>query len=304
MATELGKIFLIKYFSRENIFAVLSLFLATIFAWGFFSEAGFPPTRVAQNWQLLVVFMIFLILPFAKKLDFFQFFSFEAKIDAVRSEVGDAKQKVAEIREDVRHVIAQQNALSASIQANNHQAVTVNNYDRPRKEEVFAATAEVADVEPVTTAQDPSLEGQTSDDKLLEAIFGTRDPDISDGVGRYERIADLFHNIDELNAIRKISLSERVAILRVRVEREIRRLARNRGIKERQMPAFELVRNVSRMYSELLGQRESFDIFFRIANAAVHGEDVPSEDLNTAIFLGERLLGLLTKIESDAPSTH
>ncbi|MGV1768143.1 hypothetical protein [Rhizobium rhizogenes] len=66
-----------EWVNRENIFMVISFAMAAIFGWGFFTNAGLPPTKVGDSWQLLLIFMIFLILPFAKKLDFFQFFSFE-----------------------------------------------------------------------------------------------------------------------------------------------------------------------------------------------------------------------------------
>lgn len=300
---------MLKWFSRENTFTVISLALAALFGWGFFTVAGLPPVEVGDSWQLLVIFMIFFIMPFAKKLDFFQFFSFEAKIAEVRKEVGETKERVSDVREDVRHVIAQQNALSASVQSMNHQAVTVNNYDRPLQEQVEAATAEVADVEPVqATDTDPQLSDMSPEDELLRAVLGNREDATLTDPNRYSRLADLFVDIEDLNEVRKINMSERVAVLRIRVERELKRLVRPRaneisGIKHLPrrfpMPTRELIKAAMELYPNLSGQRDSFDVFFRIANAAVHADEVPSKDLDTAIYLGERLLSILTKIQAE-----
>jgi|GEM_PF-3937265 len=292
---------MLKWLNRENTFMVISLAIAGLFGWGFFSVAGLPPTKVGENWQLLIVFMIFLIIPFAKKLDFFQFFSFEAKIAEVRKEVGETKAKVADVREDVRHVIAQQNALSASVQSMNHQAVTVNNYERPPQEQVEAAAAEVADVDPVNPIDSSSpSSGLSVDDKVLRAIFGDSDNVETGNQNRTVQLADLFSEMEDINELRKISMGEQVAVLRIRVEREIKRLLkphskeiamawRFRGLK---LPTPHLLKVAMDYYPDLQGQRESFDVFFRIANAATHSDDVPYKDLDTAIFLGQRLLSV------------
>lgn len=291
--------------NRENLFTAVSLGVAAMLGWGFFSAAGVPPTKIAENWQALVAFMVFLILPFAKKLDFFQFFSFEAKIAEVRKEVGETKEKVADVREDVRHVIAQQNALSASVHSMNHQAVTVNNYDRPAQAQVEAATAEVADVEPVET--DPILKGPSPEDKLLYAIFGARDE--NDVAEDASSLVAHFVSIDDLNEVRKINTSEKVAILRIRVERELKRLLEPHANNFEQrvkfsgrtvgIPTTELVRRATSLYPSLKSQRESFSVFFRIAGSAIHADEIPNEDLDTAIYLGERLLALLAGTQAE-----
>lgn len=297
--------------NRENTFIVISLAIAGLFGWGFFTIAGIPPTKVGDNWQLLLVFMIFLIIPFAKRLDFFQFFSFEARIAEVRKEVGETKANVADVREDVRHVIAQQNALSASVQSMNHQAVTVNNYERPPQEQVEAAAAEVANVDPVAFEASLHLGDLTPEDKLLKAIFGDVEGRTAGDFVKDLRLADLFVDMEDINELRKINMSEQVAILRIRVERELKRLLRPhtkeitagtrfRGLK---LPAGQLVGAVMNYHQELTGQRDSFEVFFRIANAASHADEVPYKDLETVIYLGERLLSLLSKIDPGESNT-
>jgi len=297
-----------EWLNRDNVFAGISLFIAALFGWGFFKVAGFPPERVGQNWPHLIVFMIFLIIPFAKKLDFFQFFSFEAKIAEVKKEVGETKEKVSDVREDVRHVIAQQNALSASVQSMNHQAVTVNNYERIPQSQLQAATEQVAGVEPVEQT-DPLIKALSSEDQLMQAIFSDREELDPRNIDERKQLADLFLDFDDVNEVRKINLSERAAILRIRIERELKRLLRYdkkdtfRGIKNgRPVSGRTLVSAVTQVYPRLNMQRESFDVFFRIANAAVHADEVPYKDLEAAVYLGERLLGLLTKIVFPEPS--
>lgn len=293
---------------KDDIFTVLSLLISTLFGWGFLTEAGFPPVRIQENWISLTVTLMFFTLPFAKKLDFFRFFSFEAQIAEVKKEVGDTKEKVADVREDVRHVIAQQNALSASVQSMNTQAVTVNNYDRPPQEQVEAAAAEVAGVEPLDSiVVDPILSGLSPEDELLNAILGDRERPEAAGSSRAKSIAELFVDINDINEIRKIQISERVAILRLRVERELKRLLKphaesttmkGRSVKRLNLSYREMVAATMGLHPELTGQRDSFDVFFRIASAAVHADEVPYSDLETAIYLGERLLGLVSRIEA------
>jgi hypothetical protein len=298
--------------TKEDVFTTISLLIAALFGWGFLTQAGFPPVRIQGNEVSLVITLIFFILPFAKKLDFFQFFSFEAKIAEVKKEVGETKGKVADVREDVRHVIAQQNALSASVQSMNTQAVTVNNYDRPRQEQVEAAAAEVAGVEPLDPIPaDPIISGLSADDKLINAIFGDRDRPESANSDRTQSIADLFidiNDINDINEIRRIQISERVAILRLRVDRELKRLLKphagsitrnGRLVKRMNLPYGEMVAAAMGFHPELTGQRDSFNVFFRIATAAAHADEVPYSDLETAIYLGERLLGLVSRIEED-----
>lgn len=294
--------------TKDNLFMTISLLIAALFGWGFLTLAGFPPVRVQENWISLIVTLIFFTLPFAKKLDFFQFFSFEAKIAEVKKEVGETKEKVADVREDVRHVIAQQNALSASVQSMNTQAVTVNNYDRPPQEQVEAAAAEVAGVEPLDPIPvDPILAGLSPEDKLLSAIFGDRERTEAANINRTNSLAELFVDINDINEIRKIQISERVAILRLRVERELKRLLKphaksitmnGRTVKRLNLPYREMVTAAMGFHPELTGQRDSFDVFFRIASAAAHADEVPYSDLETATYLGERLLGLISKIEA------
>lgn len=301
---------------KENLFPTLSLLIAALFGWGFLDQAGVPPVRIQENWISLVVTLIFFILPFARKLDFFQFFSFEAKIAEVKKEVEETKEKVADIRVDVRHVIAQQSVLSAAVQSMNTQAVTVNNYDRPPQKQVEAAAAEVAEVEPVDPiATDPLAAELSPEDKLLNAIFGDGERPDASNINRTRSLADLFADITEISEIRKIQISEQVAILRLRVERELKRLLKphvnmitmnGRPVKRLNLPYREMVSSAMRVHPELTGQRESFDVFFRIASAAAHADEVPYSDLETAIYLGERLLGVVSKIEvrpSDNPGS-
>ncbi|MGP4690302.1 hypothetical protein [Agrobacterium cavarae] len=289
-----------RLFTRENGFLGLSLSFAAIFGWGFFQKAGFPPTQIEANWPSLTVFLLFLILPFAKKLDFFQFLSFEAKIDEVRREVGDAKQKVSDIRDDVRYIMAQQNNLSASLQANNKLSNTLNFYDRPRREEFDAAARSLSDVVPNEETATDTLSGPTAEEKLLKAIFG-ENRNLSDSAGNTgPSLSELFTDLDTVNMLRKIRLSENVAILRVRIERELRRLVKplKVDVNRAHNQSIRSLTNIAMKYypNQLGDQFESFNVFFKIANAAVHSEDVPPEDLDTAIFLGERLLALLQSI--------
>lgn len=289
---------MIKLFTRENVFTVISLFIAVIFAWGFFVKAGFPPTRAAGNWQLLTVFVIFVILPFAKKLDVFQFLTFEAKIDEVRREVDNASKKVTDVKDDLRHLISLQNNLANTVRVMSTQSNTFNlGYPgQPKEDEVDAATRSLSDVNPDASAA-AGFSKSLSDEEILKAIMAG-----SDGKQRTEKkesLSSLFQDFEQINAVRKLRLSEHVGILRIRVERELRRLVDGLKVYPTPRNARSLVQIVMKYYADQLAdQYRSFDVFFRIANAAVHGEDVPTEDLDVATNLGERLVALLNGIQA------
>lgn len=293
-----------QYITRENALLLICLIFAAIFGWGFFSKAGFPPTRVSGNWQSLLVFMVLLIIPFAKKFDLFQVFSFEAKIDEVRKEVSEARKTVDDVKGDVRHIIAQQNMLSNSLQTISNQRVTVNNnYSRPPQDQVDAAQESLADVPPPDApfSGDPDL--ALTDEKLFKIIFGQTATQDSTFHLDPHQLSDLYRDIGEFNNLRRLNLSERVGLLRMRVEKEIRRLAQPIQVANRDAWHRHSVRNLVHLLrkyhpEELADQSDSFDVFFRIANAAVHSEDVPFSDLEVALNLGERLVVLLSGIKS------
>lgn len=298
---------MLSFFTRDNFFTVLSLILAFVFGWGFFSVAGFPPTHVADNLPSLLVFLLFSILPFAQKLALFNFLTFEARLSQVHEEVEETKEKVSEIKLDLRHVVTQQQVLSTAVQSISNQAVTVNNnYDRPAQAQLEAAVEEVEDIEPVELPDAGRISADlTSDNKLLEAIFG-RPYDLKpEGSEDPPKLADLYRTVGQVNEVLKMALVEQVAVLRIHIEGELKRIllssfsfsssdpANTRNIRK---PQRIMVKEVALLFPEIERHTESFDVFFRIANAAIHADDVPFEDLQTAAHLGGRLLSVLQKI--------
>ena len=299
----------LRWINGQRTFTAIALAMASLFAWGFFSQAGLPPTQVEKSWMILAFFLIFFLLPFAKRLDFFQFFTFEAKIEQVRKEVSEAGEKIADVKGDIRHVIAQQNALSATFQSLQNQAVTVNNnYSGVTQQQAEVAVAAVEDVEPVELPEADPLWKELSDEELFQEFSRiTSDIDINSS-DRTMKLADLFSNSDNYRELRRINLSESAALLRIRIEGELKRLirphaeaSRNALFRAIRFSQRVLLKNAMEYHPELAKQRESFEVFFRIANLAIHADEVSVDDLETAIYLGQRLLGLLKKTEPVEP---
>lgn len=262
---------------RDKIFWVISSAGALYTGIGFICAAGWPP-RVGDNWPLLVLFLLFFLVPFAKKLDIFQFLSFEAKVDEVKAKVEAADDSVKEagasirvLQQDVRHVLTQQQHLTASIQSQVH----IHNHYTPAQ--LAIATQEVSDVLPT-----PTIVGQA---------------DIAEADDTMSATATVTEQIGQLT----ISPKERLVILRMKMEAELRRLLHRkaklptdrRDIKY--LTSRSIVELALERFPDLESYEESFDVFFQVSNATAHGAEVPPSDVDQAINIGERLMTVLLK---------
>lgn len=282
---------MISWFTRARIFTICCIAIAALFGWGFIEEAGLPPKNLDKHWHPLIVFLIFFLLPFAKKIDFFQLFSFEANFAEVKKEIHETNHKVSDIREDIRYVISQQNALSASVQSNNQQQVNVH-YDSPPAEQAKAALEAVANVEPA--AIDPSA---LTDRELINIIL--QKPASDDGLDI--KLQEVWGNLGDFKDLQKLNLSEQVVLLRVRVEAGLRRVVEpyaefSQAKNRKHIPFRYLLSLAADRYPEINNARDSFEVFYRIASQAAHAAEVPTYDLETAIFLGSRLEGILSNL--------
>lgn len=101
--------------SLNNWFVGACWVVAAYFAAAFCATVKFPPIGITEdgNWVMLVMFLIFFVLPFAQKLEIFQFLTFEGKLEQIKDDVNEAK-------EQIRHI--------QSLHANLSNSVTNNFY--------------------------------------------------------------------------------------------------------------------------------------------------------------------------------
>jgi hypothetical protein len=287
----------LRWFNHERSFTIVSLVMAVVFAWGFFQTAGFPPVRIEKGWPTLLFFLVFFLLPFAKKVDFFQFFSFEAKLSEVKKEVSDQTGKLEGVQTDLRHIITQQNALTASFQSLQQQAVTVNNnYPGVTPQQAEDAKEAVAGVEPdpAELQQDEALQS------VLQSVWAKYELGVPH-VQSAQNLSDMLASLDSVRELRQLNASEQAALLRVRVEAEIKRLLAPHFESDpqgRRAGYNQLLKLLFMIYPELKDQAKSFTVFYRIASAAIHADEIPYRDLQDSIYIGQRLLTLLLKTET------
>ena len=64
-----------------SIFPIVCACIASYFAVAVLANVGFPPRNMASRNNLvsLAMFVFFVVLPYAQRVEFFQFFSYEAR---------------------------------------------------------------------------------------------------------------------------------------------------------------------------------------------------------------------------------
>lgn len=276
---------------REDIFFAVCWVVAAYFALGIVWAVGFPPSGIRSQWPMLAAFGFFFVLPFVSKVDIFQVVSVERKLEEVKAKVDDAKEKVKDVQSDIRHVLNAQQTLTATVQSmnTNSNAVNVYTYERPSEKEIQEAQEAVSEIKPDATA-----ELLLSDEEIADIINTVKlTPE------KHEAIKVDYGQIgrDLAGALwdSKLGSKQRVILLRTEIEGEMKRLLRKAGVvPTTTMSQRAMAQKLSRLYQ--FHEIEALDVFLRIANGAVHAEDVPQEDIDHARFIGERLLSLFREI--------
>lgn len=285
-------------FDRDKVFFFSSLAISAYFARAFVSVAGEPPTNIEKAWPYFIFFLIFFLLPFAKKLDFFQFFSFEAKIAEVQKEVEDTNKKVSNVQDDIRHVISQQQTLSASIQATNNHTSNIHLYTR---EQVGAAVEQAIGAAPVSIENAQKKEDE--DDLplfVIETMRTASDATYSeqDEETKLDYLSSKSHDQIATETKLRASLHYHRAAIRDELDRLMAPFlsaqSRNRNGR---LPTFLLFRKAIRNYPSLHEVNKTFDVFMRISAATFRDRVVPVSHMETADWLGKRLLMVLKKLE-------
>ena len=239
---------------KAILFAVMSWPIAGYFIWAFHLHVGFPPTGTLTLSAVayLVLFVCFLVLPFARRLRLGRFLEFEAKVEQVRAEVKD-------VRSETRELISIMSAVTNTISTSIDSSVVVN---IPGQEEAEAAQSEL------TKALQHPLE-QSEQKRNVQEFIDAEESDVHYALARLR--------IDSERQLRRI--------LGKRLESSYPIHMRGKFITARSLFR-QLVSAVPRYES----MQMSFEYMLKVCNAAVHGQRVPTEIAYEAIDMGLRIL--------------
>ncbi len=240
----------IKAFLSTNVLSILSRLIALYFLWAFHLLAGFPPKAdlTASSTTYLVLFVFFVILPFAQRLKLGELLEFEAKVEEVKTEVG-------EFKTETRELLAVYNTLANTISNTVNQSVVVN---LPGQEEIEEAREGLSQA--IDNPEDP-LTVETEVDEYL----------LAQGADPNYALARL--RMDLERELRRI-LGKRL---------ETRDPTRIRG---QFLGAHSLFRRFAAAQPKYQSMGGSFDYVLKVCNAAIHGQRIHEGHAHEALQMG------------------
>ena len=233
---------------------ILSRLISIYFIWAFHLHVEFPPTAPLTTTATvyLVLFIFFLVLPFAQRLKLGKLIEFEAKVEQVRADV-------REVRTETRELISTVSVVANAISATMNQSVVVN---IPRLEDLRAESEQLS----TALAQSPE---PTKDEKDILEYLSAGEPD------KHYALARL--RMDLERELRRI-LGKRLAS--DDPSRMRGKFLSARSLFQRLVPAIP-------RYKYMQG---SFDYLLQVCNAAIHGQRIPENIADEAIDMGFRIL--------------
>ena len=237
---------------------IIAIYFFAMFQW----SVGLPPKGILDNgnFVLLALFVFFLLLPFAKTLKIGNFFEYSAKIEEIKSEVRDFKS-------ETRELLSLQNSLINNVSQNMSNNVHINI--------------------PSTSS---ALKAEEKLNKFVQSS--------TDTLGSVNKEADdVFSYISENNGDSAVSLMR----LRIELERQLRRIL-DKEISFKtggQTRKYLGLMSLWKLFVAERAERKNLEAAFRyvidICNAAAHGQSVPPGNAQEAIFMGLRVLDILSK---------
>ena len=244
---------------RSLLFSIISRLVAVYFIWTFHHHVGFPPTKelTITSGAYLILFVFFMILPFARRLKIGKILEFEAKVKEVR-------QEVREVREETRQLISTVSNVANSISSTISQTI---NFGVPEKVE-----GEIAEEKLSEAISDPPEPSDHQRD--IQALLSAGESDIHYALARLRidmerelrRVLGKRLDIGDPSAMRGAFLSVR-SLFRMLVQAE---------------PRYERM-------------EYSLGYMLRVCNSAIHGQRVPEDVAYKAMDMGLRMLGELKK---------
>lgn len=219
---------------------------------------GWPPEWTSQAAFSIGLSIFLFLLPFAKSISLGSWFSFEAKIEGIKDDV-DA------FKAETRNILAMQSLMITNVSQNVAQHTTFN---LPSLSDAYTAERRIEENSPTVAPT------ENADRNVSEYIAQSRsDPNLA------------------------------LAKLRMELEIEFRRILGKRtklGAKTdvKFMSLRSLWQEFFKYFKEKRYLLEALQYVNDICNAAVHGQQVPSEHAVEALSMGFRILEELRDIDS------
>ena len=259
---------MLQQFSRiakANVFPAVCYLLATYFGYAFCLAVGIPPVKAIDTTSgtYLALTLFLVMLPEAKRLKLGTIFEYESRVQELKQEVKDFK-------DETRQTLATYSTLVSAISNTVNHTVNVN---LPGQE---AASRAKQDLDQVLTTKTSPV---TLEDRVSELVRSAG--------GDYHYA---------------------LAKLRMQLERELRRILEKRPVpvdpsSDRDSPKFLSTRTLFAQFADAYPTYErihsSYDFVLRICNAAIHGQVVPEDRAEQALFLGARMLIALERIAAE-----
>lgn len=236
---------------------LFALYFFVLFHW----RSGIPPGKDldATGAVYLGLTLALWLLPFAKTIKIWDFLSFEAKVEELKTTVDDFKQ---EIRQSIQLQATLINAVSNTVNQNVH-------VNLPSMTEADEAKSQLEQ------SSDPT--NDFSDIEREIAQFLESEPD------------------DASFALAKLRIQIETELRRILGKRMELDPISSKG---RFLTARSLFRKFTQEMPQHKNLYPSFDYILRISNAAVHGQIVPTNHAHEAFYMGIKLLRVLQGISA------
>lgn len=241
-------------FLKANYFSILSRLIAIYFFILFHLHVGSVSKAhlTATSTIYLVLFIFFLVLPFAQRLKLGKLIEFEAKVEKTRAEI-------KKVRTETRDLISTVSVMVNTISASMNQSVILN---LPTSEEVREAHKDMSNV------IGDSPESTAKEKKMLEYVRA----------GEF----DVHYALARLRMDLERELRR---VLGKRLETADRLRMRGKFLTARSL--FRQLASVVPRYKQM---QSSFDYILRFCNAAIHGQRIPEASAHEAIDMGLDIL--------------
>ncbi len=247
--------------AKNNIMGIVSWALAAYFFYAFHLHVCFPPTKEINQtgFVYLIVFILFLLLPFAKRVKLGSVLEWEAKIKELKQEVKDT-------REESRQLF---NVLNTTINTISNTLTNNVNVYMPGYQERERAREDIQ-------FYDNRVNRNAVDDLINE--FWRGDDDLIMPLARVR--IEIERHLREI--LGKRTISEDL-----------------RGKGRKFYSAGSLFRIFLKEYPDYKHLGSSFDYVLRLCNAAIHGQVLDDDQALEALEMGAKIISVLRGINGN-----
>ncbi|NKL21190.1 hypothetical protein [Rhizobium leguminosarum] len=280
----------------ENFFKGICWALAAYFLYAAVWPL-FPPPDITQegNYVFLILSVLFFLVPNAKKIELFQFLSFEAKIKEAKAKAETAEAKADTAQAEIKHLQMIQATLTNSLSSVNSNAnsVYVQLYNESKDAAMRGIGVPVPAAVDTATVSFPSAFPKDIDAPPVDA--GAPNGDEFPAVeGAPSRLASPMDNLILLRTDLEIAM-------RLAVGRNLQVYKSRTNAKY--LTSRQLADMIIKQYPTATKLAPSFDFFFNTANAAAHGQIIPENVIRDALVVGTGLLNEVKKFQPVPPGS-